>query len=91
MNTLLRPSASLQKMERTEKRIYNKPEQRHRIGSFIQIHPVVFIVNEIQRPYTVKHNTIMSLNNVLRVSVHPNHHQAHLLRKFTLNFGNKCA
>jgi hypothetical protein len=47
--------------------------------NFIRIHPIVFNINEIQKRYTVQHNTLMLKNNVLYVSVHKNHHQATLV------------
>lgn len=72
------------KMERTEKRIQNKPEQRQRIGSFIHIHLVVLTVNAIHRLYSVKHNTIKPYTYVLHVS-------ASLLQKFIVSFWNKRA
>ena len=48
---------------------------------FIQIRLVIFIITEIQRLYTTKHNTIMPYNNVLHVSIHQNHHQGTFITK----------
>jgi hypothetical protein len=41
--------------------------------SFIRIHPLVFIINEIQKCNTVQHSTLMLNNNVLYVLVHNKH------------------
>jgi len=48
---------------------------------FIRLHPFVFTVNEIQKCYTVQHNTLILNNNVIYVSVNKNHHRAPLLQK----------
>jgi len=49
--------------------------------NIIRIHPFVFTMNEMQKYYTVQHNTLMLNNNVLYVSVHKNHQRAPLLQK----------
>jgi hypothetical protein len=48
----------------------------------IKIRPVLFTVTEIQTNFTIKHNTSMPHNNVLRVSVHHSHHLVPLLQMF---------
>ena len=50
--------------------------------AFMEIHPAVLAITEIQRTCTIKHNTLMAYNNMVHVLVYQNHHHEPLLQQF---------